>query len=75
MWNPGIISKYQFYVSTDGVDWKMVDEGEFSSIKNNPLWQTKRFVPEQARFIRLRALKNMDGSNETGYAEIDVIAK
>jgi alpha-L-fucosidase len=51
----------------------MVSEGEFSNIKNNPLWQIKVFAPEKARFIKFRALSNAEGNDNTGYAEIDVI--
>ncbi|HEX3023973.1 MAG TPA: alpha-L-fucosidase, partial [Chitinophagaceae bacterium] len=39
LWGGGLISQYQFSVSTNGTDWKLVSEGEFSNIKNNPLWQ------------------------------------
>ncbi|MBN1123946.1 MAG: alpha-L-fucosidase [Sedimentisphaerales bacterium] len=73
LWGPGIITNYQFYVSDDNVEWKLVDEGEFSNIKNNPLWQIKKFAPEKARYIKLRALKNTEGNNNIGYAEVDVI--
>jgi alpha-L-fucosidase len=73
MWNPGIITHYQFYVSTDNIEWKLVDQGEFSNIKNNPLWQTKKFVTEKIRYIKFRALNNTQGNDNTGYAEVDVI--
>ena len=73
MWNPGIITNYQFYVSTDNVAWKLVSQGEFSNIKNNPLWQTKKFAPEKVRYIKLRALNNTQGNDNTGYAEVDII--
>ena len=73
MWDPGIITNYQFYISKDNTEWKLVDQGEFSNIKNNPLWQTKKFAPEKARYIKLRALKNTDGNDNIGYAEVDVI--
>ncbi len=73
IWNPGIITNYQFYVSMDNKEWKLVDQGEFSNIKNNPLWQVKKFAVIKARYIRLRALKNTEGNNNTGYAEVDVI--
>jgi len=75
IWNPGIISTYQFYVSQDNLTWRLVNEGEFSNIKNNPLLQTKRFAPQKARFVKFSALKNTGGGNEVGYAEIDVITK
>jgi len=73
-WCWGIITNYKFYVSIDNKIWKLVDEGEFSNIKNNPVWQVKKFAPQKARYIKLQALKNTAGNNsEVGYAEVDVI--
>jgi len=72
-WSSGIITNYQFYISQDNVEWKLVDEGEFSNIKNNPLWQAKKITPTGARYIKFRALKNTSGDNVAGYAEVDVI--
>ena len=69
----GIITHYQFYVSEDNKEWKIADEGEFSNIKNNPLWQVKEFKPVKARYIRLRALRNTQQNDAAGYAELDVI--
>jgi len=71
----GIISNYQFFVSPDNSTWKMVDEGEFPNINNNPTWQIKNFTPVKARYVKLRALKNTRGNDDVGYAEIDVITK
>lgn len=73
MWGPGIITNYEFYVSADNVEWTLVDQGEFSNIKNNPRWQTKTFVPQEARYIKLRALRNTENNSNIGYAEVDVI--
>ncbi len=73
MWGPGIVTNYQFYISPNGKKWKLVSEGEFSNIKNNPLWQTKKFETEKARYIKLRALKNTENNDNIGYAEVDVI--
>jgi alpha-L-fucosidase len=75
VWGPGIITHYEFYASLDNKKWKLVDQGEFSNIKNNPLWQVKRFTPLKTRFIKLRALKDADGNDRIGYAEIDVITE
>jgi len=72
-WSSGIITNYQFYVSADNIKWKLVDEGEFSNIKNNPVWQIKKFAPEKVRYLKLRALKNTSGDDVAGYAEVDVI--
>jgi alpha-L-fucosidase len=57
----------------NNVEWKLVDQGEFSNIKNNPLWQIKKFTPEKCRYIKLSALSNTEGNNNIGYAEVDVI--
>jgi alpha-L-fucosidase len=71
----GYISNYQFYVSKDNSDWKLVNEGEFANINNNPEVQIKQFAALMARYIRLRALKNTRGNDDVGYAEIDVITQ
>lgn len=73
LWGPGIITYYEFYVSLDNKKWKMVSVSEFPNIKNNPLWQTKNFAPEKARYIKFRALSNTENNNNVGYAEVDVI--
>ncbi len=70
-----IITDYQFFVSTDNQNWKIVSEGEFSNIKNNPFWQTKTFASTQARFIRLRSIKTTQEGAASGYAEVDIITK
>lgn len=75
MWGPGIVTHYEFYVSADGKTWKLIDQGEFSNIKNNPVWQIKMFDPVKARLVKLRALKNTEGNGNIGYAEIDVITE
>ena len=74
LWQPGIIRAYQFYVSTDNKEWKLVDEGNSPTSKNNPMWQTKKFTAEKARYIILRALKNTEDNDNIGYAEVDVIS-
>ncbi len=75
MWNPGIMTNYRFFVSSDNNTWELAIEGEFANIKNNPLWQTKRFNTKKARYIKLTALKNTEGNNNIGYAEIDIITE
>jgi alpha-L-fucosidase len=74
-WGSGIITNYQFYVSDDNINWKLTDEGEFSNIKNNPVWQTKTFLPAHARYFKFRALKNTSNDDVAGYAEVDVITE
>jgi alpha-L-fucosidase len=75
VWNPAIIANYEFYISSDNAEWKLADSSEFPNVKNNPLWQIKSFLPVKARYIKLRSLRNTDGNDETGYAEVDVITQ
>ncbi len=75
LWNPAIVTNYQFFVSNDDIHWKLVSEGGFSNIKNNPLWQTKKFATEDARYVKLKALKSTDDNNNAGYAEVDVVTE
>ncbi|PPK88178.1 alpha-L-fucosidase [Neolewinella xylanilytica] len=75
LWSSGIITEYNFYVSSDGETWRLVSEGEFSNINNNPLWQDKTFDPVTARFVKLEALANTKEDNAAGYAELDVISE
>jgi alpha-L-fucosidase len=72
-WGPGVISQYEFYVSPDNVNWTLADKGEFSNIKNNRVTQLKRFAPVKGRYFKLRALRNTEGNNNVGYADVDVI--
>lgn len=72
-WSPPIITHYQFYISQDNQQWQLVSEGEFSNIKNNPVWQTKTFQSAKARYIKFSALKNTQNNDGAGYAELDVI--
>jgi len=72
-WQPSTITHYEFSVSVDGKKWKLVSEGEFANIKNNPLWQSKTFEADTARYIKFRALKNTENNTRIGYAEIDVV--
>ncbi|RYY31409.1 MAG: alpha-L-fucosidase [Chitinophagaceae bacterium] len=72
-WAKGIISNYVFSISDDGNRWVTVDTGEFSNIKNNPVWQIKTFTPIKARYVKLQAKKNTQDNDFVGYAEIDII--
>lgn len=62
-------------ITNDNSEWKLANSGEFSNIKNNPLWQVKSFSSVKVRYIKFRALRNVDGNDEIGYAEVDVIAQ
>lgn len=74
-WAGGVISNYKFFVSHDTTNWKLVSEGEFPNIKNNPVVQIKNFDSAKARYIRLQALKDTRNNQEAGYAELDIITE
>jgi len=75
-WEEGsIITHFQFSTSTDGINWKLASEGEFSNIKNNPFWQTKTFEPVQASYIRFTPMKTVNPGSDFGIAEFDLITK
>ena len=71
----GIIFNYDFFVSDNGKNWEKVSSGEFSNIKNSPIWQIKEFKPVKARYVKLRALTNTSDNNIAGYAEFDIITE
>jgi alpha-L-fucosidase len=71
--SPGIIFQYEFSVGTDGKNWKVVSEGEFSNIKNSPVLQEKKFAPVSGNFIKLRALSPAEENGRMGIAEMGVI--
>jgi alpha-L-fucosidase len=73
-WNPGIIFIYEFFVSEDGNSWgNPVSMGEFSNIKNSPIWQEKKFEPITGRFIKFRALSSAEENGRIGLAEFGIL--
>lgn len=75
-WNPGIIFNYEFFVSEDGENWgEPVSDGEFSNIKNSPIWQEKVFEPVRGRYIKFRALTVAEENGRAGIAEIGILTE
>lgn len=70
----GVVSFYECHVSLDGKAWTKAAEGEFGNIANSPILQRVTFDPIEARFIRLKAIKTLDG-NPASFAELGVITK
>jgi peptidoglycan/xylan/chitin deacetylase (PgdA/CDA1 family) len=68
----GTIAKYEFYVSTDGTNWgSAVATGTFA---NNTSQKEVQFSIVNARYIRLRALSEVNGNPWTSVAELKVLA-
>ncbi len=75
-WNPGIIFGYELYVSKNGKFWgKPVSKGEFSNIKNSPVWQKKEFKPIKARYVKLSAISSAIENGKVGIAEFGIITE
>ena len=73
-WNPGIINRFEFYVSADGKNWgQPVSSGEFANIKNSPVLQEKQFDAVKGRFVKFRALSPVEENGRIGIAEFDII--
>lgn len=69
----GIITDYEFSVSTDNKNWRTASQGEFGNVVNNRILQTINFAPVRARFIKLRAVK-VDGDDQTAsFAEVGIL--
>lgn len=67
----GTIKDYEFYVSQDGKDFgQPVKKGTFESGKNK---KTVTFEWRQCRFMKLKALSEINDQPWTSAAEIDVI--
>jgi endo-alpha-N-acetylgalactosaminidase len=66
----GTIAKYEFYVSSDGVNWgTAVATGTFA---NNTTLKQVSFASKTGQYIRLRALSEVNGGAWTSAAEINV---
>jgi len=65
----GFIGKYEFSVSTDGITWISVASGTFNS---STTVQQASFNATTGRYIRLRALSELNGNPWTCVAELNV---
>lgn len=71
----GIVSRYAFFISKDGLIWEKVKEGEFANIKSNPIEQIIPLeTPKPARYFRMAALSILNGNTFT-IAEVGVKVK
>ncbi|HZJ20354.1 MAG TPA: discoidin domain-containing protein, partial [Pricia sp.] len=71
----GIITDYEFSVSSNGINWKTVAEGEFGNIVNNRIGQTVDFDRTKGRFIKLKGEKVDDTDFRASFGEIGVVTE
>jgi alpha-L-fucosidase len=74
-WLYGIVSHYQFLVSTNNKTWKTTTIGEFGNIKNNPIEKIVKFSTSKARYIKPKGVKIVDNDKRMSVAEIGVVTK
>lgn len=70
--NPnGMIKDYEFYVSSDGKEFgEPVTKGTWTEGKDK---RTVSFEPKTAKFVKLKALSEINGEAWASAAEIDVV--
>lgn len=66
----GRIGDYEFSVSADGTDWHSVAAGTFV---NDQTEKEVQFDVSHARYVRLRALSEVNGAPTTSMAELTVL--
>ena len=67
----GTIGQYEFYVSSDGVNWgTAVATGTFA---NNTQQKQVLFTTKTGQYVRLRALSEINGQPYTSMAELNVL--
>ena len=70
----GVVEKYRFETSADGVTWTTnITDGSFANIQNNPSLQEVSFAPVKACCFRFTSLQAIWGSGWTSAAEISVL--
>ena len=74
-WIKGVITNYEFLVSTDNKTWQKVAGGEFGNIWNNPIEQKVNFSSTKGRYFKIKATKIHGEENVACFAEIGVITK
>lgn len=68
----GIITKYEFSVSTDNRSWRLVAEGEFSNVVNNRIEQSVQFASVKARYIKLKGMEVAGEDYQASIGELGV---
>lgn len=73
----GVPYNYDFYISNDGKNWKkVISNGEFSNIKNNPVNQEVLFLQtENMRYFKFVALNEVEDNAWCSVAEINLITE
>ena len=72
-WIKGVITHYEFLVSTNNKNWQKVAEGEFGNIWNNPIEQKIDFNSAKGRYFKIIAVKIHGEEKIASFGEIGVM--
>jgi alpha-L-fucosidase len=70
----GFIADYVLEGSLEGKSWQELARGELANIQNSPVEQLIRFAPQQLRYVRLKAVRTIDGNAAT-FGELGAITR
>jgi len=67
------VQRYDFYISKNGKQWqRIIDNGIFNNIKNNPIRQDVRFEKEvKASYIKLQPVQLTNNADKYVYSSLD----
>ena len=68
----GMISNYELYAGDAPEDLKLIAEGEFSNIRNNPIVQDIYFATLQARYLMLKPTRMVADGQQPQYEQLMV---
>jgi alpha-L-fucosidase len=70
----GMVDKYEFYLSNDGMTWEKASEGEFANIRANPILQAVTLAkPAKARYFKFVGTHAVE-KNHVAVAELGILA-
>lgn len=69
----GICTRYRVEGSVDGKKWKLLAQGTFDNIENNPVKQEVRFQKQHVKYLRFIGLKSVGNKNFLSVAELGVL--
>ncbi|MCH5239670.1 MAG: alpha-L-fucosidase [Muribaculaceae bacterium] len=67
----GLVLAYQLSISSDGINWEKIAEGEFSNIENNPIRQTVKTPKSKARYLKFTPTRLCEG-NKASIADFKI---
>ncbi len=72
----GIVTHYALYSSSNGRNWSLVQQGEFSNVLNNPIEQRIWFNKTvQGRYLKFLPKKTKNDAGKALIAELGIITK